>query len=336
MEFPYKTADVTRKSYGVLSDGTPVDAYFLMNRKGLRAEVLAFGGLVDRIVVIGGDLKKHNVVLGARDLAAYESGEFLSAALRRGEALDLPVMQVREEGRHVVMACEIDDPAARGLALELHYALTDANEFVVGREYALSADAPGPVPLPTSVPLYFNLAGQEPGNALDHALAVDAGRACDLVRCGDRAVGASDFFDVEGTPADYRTGKALAEDILLPECLGGDVDGFDVCFEPDAPADGAPRYCATLYCSRSRVYMDVSTDAALLRLSTFQPLGGGYVQGKGVSPNGNHSGILLEPVFEPGTTLAPGERVSSVAVYRFEADYPEGYSTDSGNLGAII
>ncbi len=394
MDFPYKTADITRKDFGALRDGTPVGIWYLANRQGMRAEVLDLGGIVNRLVVIGGNLKKHNVVLGARDLAAYEEGTFLAAALREdARVVCPPVMEARQEGRHLVMRYVFEGGPCAGTSVELRFALTEDNEFVVGWEIARVVDASaaegvaggevsgisGPAYgaigglMAGGLPVYFNLAGQEPGNVLDHAIAIDAAGYADLTAQGTEnkegslagtACGA-DFGvactcggageagdlslplrDVAGTPADYRDGKALVDGILPTECLGGEVAGFDYCLLLDKATaektgNSAPRIdglldAASVYCGRSRVYMDFATDAPAVRLTTFQPRGGVPVEGKSRSPYGNHSGFALGPMTPAGTPLRSGERRSVIAAYRFVTDYPEGYYTDNGCVDKIL
>lgn len=374
MRFPYKTASMTRKVFGTRADGTQVGVWYLANRRGLRAEVLELGGIVHRLVVIGGDLKKHDVVLGARDLAAYEEGTFAAAALRSPIATtELPVMEAREEDHHLVLRarCAAGPGAQPDAGVELHVALTDADELVIGREVRgreMRGAGAGPcgcaaVPTaPCGMPLYFNLAGQEPGNVLDHALAVDAGWYADAGEPGSTGAGpqGSHWLPAEGTPADFREGKALADAILLPECLGGEVAGFDYCLLVDRGGDGVRgdgadgadgnaalgacgeaaeglTPCATAYCGRSRVYLDVSTDAPAVRLTTFQPPAGVPVEGKGRVLHGNHSGCAVEPVaLRDDAPPASGTVFSTIVAYRFTVDYPEGYHTDSACLDRIL
>lgn len=348
MNFTYKTADITRKDFETRTDGSTVGIWYLTNRQGMRVEVLDLGGTVHRIIVIGGDLKKHNVVLGARDTTAYETGAFPAAVTRQQNPDSLPLMDARREDQHVVMEHRFDDGPRAGLAIELHFALTEDNEFVIGRTIS-APNALKPLPLINPRPLYLNLAGQEPGNVLDHAVAINANEFVDLTTTRDTC--ASTFKAVDETNADYRTGKALVDAILLPECLGGDVAGFDyeLLLAGNAPAinnsrrdadgiarDNGLRECATVYCNRSHVYLDLATSAPCVRLTTFQPLGGKPVQGKGKAPYGNHSGFSIEPGPRPKTLIGPGQRWSYITTYRFTPDYPEGYYTDNGCMDKIL
>lgn len=425
MGFPYRTTDITERECGRLADGTPVHLWYLANRHGMRAEVLDIGGIVSRLDVVGGDLRKHDVTLGPRDPLSTEVVDYLAGALHRPAYGPLPIMDAREEGRSVVMQRSFDRGPFAGLTVERRFALTDASELVIAQSFALADDAPlrqtpeggsdtreaSPRELPDP-PLYLNLAGQEPGNVLDHAVAIDADGFVDLARndggsngnkrdatdtmggSSSGAAGATSdgpsgkagsragddgeagawtrdageagvpvrFRDVTGTSVDFREGRPLADVILPSEAIGGTVCGFDYCLslaaveptakspaagasdgdiDPDShealgarPLGGTSR--ATVYCGRSRVFMDFSTDAPAVRLTTFQPAGGEPARGKGGLRYGNHSGFALVPAMLPGTPLRPGESVTMTAAYRFEPDYPEGYHTDSGCLDSII
>lgn len=319
MDFDYKTADITRRD----DPQTAVPTWYLANRQGMRVEVLGLGGIVSRVVVIGGDLKKHNVVLGTNDISSYAGGAFASAALHTPTPGVPSPANAWQEERHLVM----ESTLGTGCTLTTRFALTEGNELVVGRTIALAPNAASALVWPDIwMPIYLNLAGQEPGNVLDHAIAIDA------TRCWDTA--ASSQTPEDDACADFRTGKTLASDILLSECLGGEAAPYDRCFLLEKPSLVDP--VATVYCSRSRIYLDVCTTAPALRLSTFRPLGGIPVPGRSASPYGNHSGLALEPAPLFRSALQPGESWENVTVYRFTTDYPEGYYTDNGCVDRIL
>lgn len=381
MDFPYRTASITSRPAGRARDGSEARVWSLENRRGMRAEVAELGGVVTRLDVVGGDLRKHDVALGPQGPDGLEGGAYLEAASRGGAgwpAAAAPApMRASEEGRCLVMRGTVE--TARGpVERERRLALTDAGELAVGERWA-PVDGGAVLrasDLPLPLPLYLNLAGQEPGNVLDTAVAADVSRFIDLSAPGRApggaaagAAGRCAAQDAAGTPADFREGKALAEDILACECLGGGVAGFDLLLVlDDGRGEGGPEGaggaavggaagarqaplgeegtrgaaglahagCASLYCGRSRVCLDVSTDCPALRLTTFQPAGGLPVPGKGGLAYGNHGGLAVEPAADPERAVSRAEPLETVAVYRFEPDFPEGYHTDSGCLDSIL
>jgi galactose mutarotase-like enzyme len=344
MDFPYRTADITKASPASLGAEPLAATWYLSNRHGMRAEVSQAGGAVKRLDVIGGDLRKHDVALWPHDADSVEA--FLLGALHMEPLCVPPVMEFREESGSLVFEHEFRQGPLAGVKVERRLALTDGGELAVGQEISFVDDAKAPVdesrlrrlPFP---PLYLNLAGQVPGNVLDHAVAVEASRCVDLSSAAQVGGPATGPADAAGSPADFTRGKALADAILITEAIGGETAGFDwglMLDEEREAADGILAHpgCSTVYCSRSRVFMTVSTNNPWLRFTTFQPQGGAPVRGKGSLMLGNHSGLAISPATEPGTSLAPGERLTSIAVYKFEPDYPEGYTTDSGCLDSIL
>ena len=62
--------EISRESYGEV-EGKPVDRYTLVNRHGLRVEVLNYGGTIRAVWAPDRDGQFANVVLGFADLASY-------------------------------------------------------------------------------------------------------------------------------------------------------------------------------------------------------------------------------------------------------------------------
>ncbi len=64
---------MVRTLYGNKKDAAPVHAFTLGSGPGLEATILDIGGTITAIRVAGRDGRRHNVVLGLKDLAAYEA-----------------------------------------------------------------------------------------------------------------------------------------------------------------------------------------------------------------------------------------------------------------------
>ena len=162
---------------------------------------------------------------------------------------------------------------------------------------------------------YFNLAGHDQGNAMDHILTVP-GRFFNPDDAQNIPTG--ELRPVAGTPMDFRTPKPLGQDIdadYEPLRLQGGYDhNFEVFCNP----------CAYLSDPVSGRTMAVSTDCPGI-----QVYAGNFLDetGKGGIHYGKRSGVALEAEFYPDALHHPewpqpitkaGTHYHSVTKYRFE------------------
>ena len=204
------------------------------------------------------------------------------------------------------------------LDIRVVYKLTDANEWVI--EYNATTDRPTIVNLTQHS--YFNLAGHDSGTIIDHELELNA-EAMTPVDGG--LIPTGEIAPVAGTPFDFRSSKAIGQEISAEHVqleLGG---GYDHNFVLNTGALGALARAATVYEAASGRTMEVLTSEPGVQFYSGNYLDGSVI-GKGGTPYGSRSGFCLEtqhfpdspnqPHF-PSTRLEPGETYRSTTVYRF-------------------
>src|ERR1700752_80622 len=169
---------------------------------------------------------------------------------------------------------------------------------------------------------YFNLRGK--GTILDHQLTLNADSftpvSKDLIPTGD-------IRSVEGTPMDFRGGKAIGSQITEEYDQLGFTGGYDHNFVL-TNYDGSMKSALRLY--------EPSTGRVLEVLTTqpgMQFYSGNFLDGTLVGRNGvayvKYAGLCLEPQHFPdapnhsnfpSTVLRPGEEYKQSTIYRFSTE----------------
>lgn len=141
---------------------------------------------------------------------------------------------------------------------------------------------------------YFNLAGHDrQDQAMEQILTMPARF---FLPCDKKGIPTGELRSVEGTPMDFRRGKALGEDIDADYEPLQLQNGYDHCFE----AAGEP--CAILRDPDSGRTMALSTDCPGVQLYTG---GAPKAQGKGGIVYGSRSAVCLETQFFPDAVNHP-------------------------------
>jgi aldose 1-epimerase len=250
-------ASITSAPFGVVESddpnhpeqGNPVEIWTLTNRKGMRVNILTYGGILQSIEVPGRRGRLTNVTLGFNNLDQYVNqnpyfgnitGRYANRIANGQFTLDgiTYPLAINNDPNHlhggnfgfdkrIWAAEEINDGTNVGLRLTytspdgeegypgalnvtVTYLLTPKNEIRMDYRAEL-ADPAGPA---TVVNLtnhaYFNLAGEGNGDIYDHRLTINADRYTP-VNATLIPTGAID--PVEGTPMDFRRSTAIGERI---------------------------------------------------------------------------------------------------------------------------
>ncbi|HEU4934246.1 MAG TPA: aldose epimerase family protein, partial [Pyrinomonadaceae bacterium] len=166
---------------------------------------------------------------------------------------------------------------------------------------------------------YFNLRGE--GTILDHQLTLNADSftpvSKDLIPTGE-------IRSVEGTPMDFRKGKAIGSEITDEYDQLGFTGGYDHNFVVN-DYDGSLRSAGRLYESNTGRVLEVLTTQPGMQFYS-----GNFLDGSLVGRNGvvyvKYAGLCLEPQHFPdapnhssfpSTVLRPGEDYKQTTVFRF-------------------
>ncbi len=252
-----RTLAVSRRRFGELPDGTPVELFALSCGRTLELCATSYGGVITAIRVPDRDGRLDNIVLGHRELAPYlGDGAYLGALIGRCAnriggarfALDGRVHELAaNDGSHHLhggpggfhrrvwdvaivktsssvglLLTRVSDDEEEDYPGRLHariaYTLLDSGDVVL--DYEAVTDAPTVVNLTQHT--YFNLAGR--GSIHDHDLVLEA----DAFTPIDGAlIPTGEVTDVSGTPFDFRHATAIGARIDEPHDQLAHAGGYD-------------------------------------------------------------------------------------------------------------
>lgn len=345
------------QDFGTLPDGTPVPCYELSNGRGLRAEVIALGGIVIRLCVPDRDGKSENVLLSPANVGQILENEtqYLGALIGRvgnrtgnakfsldGHAYTLAA----NDGPHSLHGGLVGydkrlwdiqpiDAGADAAAIKLTLTDPAGTEGYPGTvkvevvytltadgawkiDYTATSDAPTPINLTQHA--YFNLKDAGKSTVLDHVAAVHAAK---YTPSDATLLPTGELLPVAGTPFDFTKAKPIGQDFAQ---LTNTPRGVDHNFVVDGAA-GTLRPAAEVYEPTSGRRMKVLSTEPGIQFYTGNFLNGTLV-GIGGFAYQQHTGFCLEtqhypnsanvPQF-PSTILRPGQTYRTTTVYAFDA-----------------
>lgn len=342
---------VQAKQFGTTKNGEEVTCYTLENKNGMKAEFIDYGAIIVSLFVPDKDGKLDDVVLGYDDVAAYEAnGCFFGALIGRhgnrigGASFELNGVTYELEkndgennlhggtpGYHKLMyQVETSDDSVTfsrtsphmeqgypgNLDLSVTYTLTDDNELKI--TYTAKSDQDTLCNMTNHS--YFNLKGHDGGEITDHNVWI---KANGFTETSDDLIPNGTIVDVTGTPMDFRTKKAIGDDIgadYKPLVIAG---GYDHNYALDKKS-GVLEKVAELSEDRSGRTMEVYTDLPGMQLYT-----GNFIEkenGKGGAVYTKRNGVCFETQFFPNSIHVPsfdscvlkaGETFTSTTIYRF-------------------
>lgn len=276
-----------KEQFGFCDKGS-VDAYHLKNSAGMEAVILTFGGIVQKLLVPAGG-EKVDVCLGYDTLKPYLTDRCYYGALigRNGnriagaeftlngkeyhvtansgrhqchggrEGFDKKLWAAEPEGENRLVLRYFSKDGEEGFPGNLPVKVT----YTLGEDNSLRIDYEATPDQDTIVNLtnhsYFNLNGGGP--VTDHTLWIDADA---FTAIDDEVIPTGELSPVEGTCMDFRTPKALGQDIAAPElkktggydhnfCLRGsglrkvaELRGKKISMEVETTCPGVQLYCA--------------------------------------------------------------------------------------------
>ena len=345
-------SSVHHQPYGTMPGGTPVELYTLTNAKGMRAEIITYGGALVRLTAPDRAGKLADVVLGMDTLDGYRTQpNYFGALIGRygnrighasftleGKSYRLPnndgantlhggpqgfdkrVWKAREtagglELTYVSADGEEGFPGA--LTAKVVYTLTDQNELKI--DYSATTDKPTVVNLTNHS--YFNLAGT--GTILGHEVTILADR---FTPVDAGLIPTGELRPVKGTPFDFTKPTAIGARIEDNDQQLQFGHGYDHNWVLNH-SGGSLAKAAEVHDPSSGRVMEVWTTEPGLQFYTGNFLDG-TVKGKGGVAYVRRAAFCMEtqhfpdsphqPSF-PSTELKPGQTYHTTTVYKFSA-----------------
>jgi aldose 1-epimerase len=347
------TRGTPAEPFGDMPDGRHAMLYTLANER-LRVRITDFGGRIVSVEAPDRNGKRDHVVLGFESVSAYASaGGSFGALLGRTAnriaggrfTLDGQLYELaRNEGSSTLHGGPVgfnkvfwqvaDSEAAR---LVLVHVSPDGDQGFPGKLstraayrldgdtvwLVLEAETTKPTPISLSAHPYFNLAGPESANVLDHEATINAA----IFLPTDKAqIPTGELRPVDETPFDFRTPMRLGARIRQPDPQLLFGKGYDHYFILDRSREPTPRLAALVREPRSGRVLEVLTTQPGIQLYTGNNLNG-TVAGRGGTYR-QSAGFAFEPQGYPdapnqpgfaSTILRPGTRYRQVIGYRFTA-----------------
>lgn len=334
-----QAADLSRKPFGKLPSGEPVEALTLTNGNGVSATVITYGATLQSLIAPGRDGKSADIALGFADANGYASnnsyfgasvGRFANrigkgrfaldgktyqltlnndgvAALHGGvKGFDKVVWKVLEAKSGPVASVTFGYVSPDGeegypgtLTVTATYALDEQNQLTI--TYGATTDKPTIVNLTNHA--LFNMAGEgAPEGAMANVLTIPADGYTPV---DAELIPTGVVTPVAGTAFDFRKPTAVGDrirDASDPQLIVG--RGYDHNYVLNGPSGGAPRLAARLSDPKSGRTLEIlSTEPGI------QFYAGNFMNGLMVGKSGKMyrqgDGIALEPQHFPDAPNKP-------------------------------
>jgi aldose 1-epimerase len=328
-----------------MADGTPVHAFTLAAGR-LNATILDMGGTITAIRAPDRHGRPRNVVLGLKDLAAYEASGWWNCLI--GRYANRLKNGITVQGRHYPLAQDAHGVTLHGgrgqswgarcwqvttqsdTALGLRLVSPDGDQGFPGTmtvdvtytvtedalrlDYAATTGAPTVINLTNHI--YFNLAGA--GSVLPQLLHLNA----DGVTVTDaQQIPTGEIATVAGTAFDFREPRTVGAKVDSSEPQMVLARGYDHNYVLNKSAPWAVR----LSDPESGILLELSTTEPGLQVYSTNNVKPGQFNGQGAEIQ-KRDGLALEtqhfpdspnqPDF-PSTLLMPGETFRSTTIFRF-------------------
>lgn len=343
---------VLSKEFGLTKDGKKVTVFELSNKKGIKVNILDFGGTIQSIIVPDCNGKPIDIVLGYDDVKSYEEGTCYYGAIvgrvanRIGDAsfvLDGKKYQLEYtpgETNHVhgifnkqlfessldgdslvlgYFSPDMEEGYPGNLKVEIRYSLSEKDELEI--DYKAETDAPTIVNLTNHS--YFNLSGEYGSTIYDHKVQLNSSAYTEYTESFAQT---GRIIPVDNTPLDFRKEHTIGERFnddyhQLRICTGYD---HNMILDGEA---GKLKKIGTVKNDKSGITLEAFTTEPAVHFYS-----GNYMQydsikrGKRGVHYPRNSGLCLEaqhypdsanhPNF-PSIVLRPGEIYRQKTIYRF-------------------
>jgi aldose 1-epimerase len=266
---------VTKKTFGILSNGKKVHLYTL-KAGDLSLSLSTLGAAWTSLLVPSRSRGKDDILLGYSSFDGFVNNRYFGVTVGRfanrigggrftldgreyslyknngnhslhggrvGWSRQVWKAEAYEEKDGVFVCFELKSPAGDegypgNCRASVSYGLTKSNELVA--DYQVKVDAPCPVNITNHA--YFNLAGEGRGvNVLSTEVKL---YSSSYVEVDGELIPTGRLLPVEHTPFDFKARKPIGRDIAA--LAGGSAGGYDHCFTVDGEA-GKLRPFAEVY-----------------------------------------------------------------------------------------
>ena len=327
VNFGGKIMSVTKTFYGKTKDGKTVDKYIIKNKSGTSAEIITYGGTLDRLFIRDRGGKLEDVLIGFDSLEGHENlsanqgvlvGRYANRIAGGRFSLDGENFEVTHNENETCLhggdefsKAVWDGEILNDNSLKLSYFSPDMScgfpgslkvsvIYTLTEKDELRLDFSGISDRKTIMNFtnhaYFNLGGFDSGDICGHELFVDADY---FTPTDENSIPTGEKRKVEGTPFDFRRMKAIGRD------MGENYDqlinarGYDHNFCINSPSLSKP--CAVVKEPVSGRKMEVFTDLPGVQLYCGNFLDN--VPGKAIM--NKYYGFCLETQFWPDTPNQP-------------------------------
>jgi aldose 1-epimerase len=348
---PLQSAEVTKKIYGKMPDGAPIELYTLKDSK-VEVRIMNYGAIVQSIMVpdrtgkiadiaLGFDTPEEYLKTGNRPYFGVIAGRYANRIAHGRFELDGKTYQITQndgdnmlhggkvgfdkkvwqakqikDGVELTLVSPDGDQGFPGkLTTTVRYTLT-GNELHI--DYTATTDKDTVLNLTNHS--YFNLKGKGAGNITDHVAKINADRYTPV---DSNLIPTGQLAPVAGTPFDFTKRHTIGERI--------DADNeqlkLGLGYDHNFVLNSAGKYgeAAEVYEPSTGRVIEVSTDQPGMQFYTGNHLDG-TVTGKGGKVYQKRDGFCLEtqhfpdspnqPNF-PTSELKPGPTFRSQTVFKF-------------------
>lgn len=353
-----KKSIIEKEDFGITNEGRNVERYTLTNSRGMRVQVITYGGIITSIEVPDKNGNFQDVVLGYDNLDDYEKNNPYFGALigRFGNRIangkftldnneftlaqndgqnhlhggvkgfdkvvwDADPLISNDEAilRLSYLSKDMEEGYPGNLSVVVEYILNQNNELKV--HYSAETDKTTIVNLTQHS--YFNLSGSE--DILSHDLFINADH---YLPVDETLIPVGELSSVEGTPFDFKIAKPIGRDIEEKNEQLQRGLGFDHCWVLNDP-DSGMRTAAILSEPLTGRTMEIITDQPAIQFYSGNFLNGTHPIKNSDSFYGHRSGLCLETQHYPNSpnentfpsvVLEPGESFESRTIFSFSTN----------------
>lgn len=341
---------ISQKNFGHTSDGHGVILYTITNAGGNSVSIMNYGATIQAILIKNADGGIIDCCLGYNTIEDYEKytdclgacigrvgnrigkGQFTlngtryQLAVNNGpnhlhgglKGFDKHIFHAVIENDNTIVFSRLSPDMEEGypgdLQVSVQYTFDDDNRLII--DYSAYSSADTIVNLTNHA--YFNLSGEGDGTILDHRLEIQADTFTEI---DAHVLPTGRILDVTGTPFDFRTAKAIGQDMEADDEQLHRAGGYDHNF---CISGSGLRTCCTLESPKTHIQMSVITDRPGVQVYTGNFLT--EVPGKSGKTYSKYGGVALETQIYPDAlahegfpspVLKAGETYRTTTIYQF-------------------